>query len=77
MAKKYIMLPEQREAIDNKLSEIFDYATAKSLDDTFNMLCKHGIPNGVFQDYWLLSLLIELHGKIIDIKKEMEARYNG
>lgn len=75
--KKYIMLPEDREAICSKLEEIFDYATAKSLTDTIDMLNMRGVPNGVFQDYYLLSLLFDLQGKIIAVKKELEARYNG
>ena len=77
MAKKYIMLPEEREAIDSKLGEIFDYATAKSLADTFGVLDRHGIPNGAFHEYYLLNLLLELQSKIIAVKKEMEVRYNG
>lgn len=77
MAKKYIMLPEEREAIDNQLGEIFDYATSKSLGDTFEVLDKYGVPKGAFQDYYLLSLILDLQSKIIAVKKEMEARYNG
>ena len=75
--KKYIMLPEDREAICSKLEEIFDHATAKSITETFDELNMRGVPNGAFQDYYLLSLLFDLQSKIIAVKRSLEARYSN
>ncbi len=74
---KYIMLPEERIAICDKLEEIYETASAKEISAAYEMLDKKGIPNGAFQNYHLLSLMLDLQSKIIAVKKNMEARYNG
>ena len=72
---KYSMYPEERDAILGKLEEVFEAANSQQIADTFETLDLHGIPNGAFQDYYLLSLLLDLQSKIIAVKKSLEARY--
>lgn len=67
----------QQDAILNKVEQILNRGSSKEIGDAYSTLDKHGIPNGAFQDYYLLSLILDLQSKIIAVKKDMENGNKG